>query len=124
MESLPNGLDSWIGERGVKMSGGERQRLSLARLFLQDRPYILLDEPTANLDQVTAAEVMYNLFTWSAEKGMLLISHELKWLPEMDEILLLDGSRIVERGTFTELLMLKRRFTSLYEAEQERLAEG
>jgi len=124
LESLPNGLESWIGERGVKLSCGERQRLALARLFLQDRPYILLDEPTSNLDQMTAVEVMKNLFSWSAEKGMLLISHELKWLPEMDEILLLDGSRIVERGNFTELMTLKGRFTRLYNAEKERLVEG
>lgn len=124
LESQQEGLDTWIGERGVKLSGGQRQRLALTRLYLQNRPYVLLDEPTANLDQVTAAEVMTNIFLWAADKGMIIISHELRWLHSMDEILLIDAGKVIERGGFTELMAMKGRFTRLYEAEKEHLVEG
>lgn len=123
LEGLPDGLDTWIGERGVKMSGGERQRLALARLMLQHRPYLLLDEPTANLDTITATEVMERVFTAANSKGLLIISHDLRWLKEMDEILLIDDGVIIEKGGFSELLEKNGRFTRLYQLEKDRLLE-
>lgn len=123
LEALPEGLDTWIGERGVKMSGGERQRFALARLMLQDRPYILLDEPTANLDQLTAIEVMKSVFSFAKGRGLLMITHDLKWLQEMDEIMLIDGGKVVERGGFSDLLENNTQFARLCNLEKDRLLE-
>lgn len=123
LEALPEGLDTWIGERGVKMSGGERQRFALARLMLQNRPYILLDEPTANLDQLTASEVMKSVFSFAKGRGLLMITHDLKWLQEMDEILLVDGGKVVERGGFSDLLENNTQFARLYNLEKDRLLD-
>ncbi len=123
LEAQPEGLDTWIGERGVKMSGGERHRFALARLMLQDRPYILLDEPTANLDQLTAIEVMKSVFSFAKGRGLLMITHDLKWLQEMDEIMLIDGGKVVERGGFSDLLENNTQFARLYNLEKDRLLE-
>jgi len=123
LSSLPEKLDTWIGERGIKMSGGERQRLAFARLYLQDRPYILLDEPTTSLDQVTAGEVMTNLFDWTEGKGMLIITHDLRWMPDMDEIMLLEKGRIIERGSLSVLLNRGGEFARMYQDEKDRLRE-
>jgi len=123
LSSLPEKLDTWIGERGIKMSGGERQRLAFARLYLQDRPYILLDEPTTSLDQVTAGEVMTNLFDWTEGKGMLIITHDLRWMPDADEIMLLEKGRIIERGSLSMLLDKGGEFARMYQDEKDRLRE-
>jgi len=69
-------------------------------MVLQHRPYLLLDEPTANLDTITATEVMERVFTAANSKGLLIISHDLRWLKEMDEILLIDDGVIIERADF------------------------
>ncbi len=103
VNALPEGLDTWIGEHGLRMSGGERQRLAIARVLLQDKPIILMDEPTANLDRATAQLVMNNLFAVSAGKGVLLVTHDLDLLPQMDEIIVLSGARIAQRGTLEAL---------------------
>jgi len=121
--ALPDGLDTWVGEHGLRMSGGEKQRLGIDRVLLQDKPLILMDEPTANLDRTTARKVMNNLFSHSSQKGVLLVTHDLDLLPQMDEIIVLSGARIVQRGTLETLRMSKGEYWNLFEWEVNRLSE-
>jgi ATP-binding cassette subfamily C protein CydCD len=102
--SLPKGYDTMIGEQGLRLSGGERQRLAIARALLKDAPILILDEPTANLDPITEKQVLETLFAVMKQKTSLLITHRLIGLENMDEIIVLDHGRIVERGRHDELL--------------------
>jgi len=102
--ALPKGYDTFIGEQGLRLSGGERQRLAIARALLKDAPILILDEPTANLDPLTEKDVLATLFKVMKGKTALLITHRLVGLENVDEILAMDGGRIVERGTHANLL--------------------
>ena len=102
--NLPKGYDTFIGEQGLCLSGGERQRLAIARTLLKDAPILILDEPTANLDPVTEKQVLDTLFEIMRGKTSLLITHRLVGLENVDEILVMDHGRIVERGRHGHLL--------------------
>ena len=103
VERLPGGLQSPLGEQGLKLSGGERQRLSIARTLLKDAPLLVLDEPTANLDPVTERELLDTVYGSMQDRATLVITHRLVRMEEMDEILVLHEGKIVERGTHREL---------------------
>jgi ATP-binding cassette subfamily C protein CydC len=100
---LPKGYDTMIGEQGLRLSGGERQRLAIARVLIKDAPILILDEPTANLDPLTEKQVLEPLFHVMKQKTSLLITHRLMGLENVDEILVMNHGRIVERGTHAEL---------------------
>lgn len=101
---LPQGYETPIGENGLRLSGGERQRLAVARALLKDAPVLLLDEPTAHLDAANAHALLRELLRRAQGKTTLLITHQLDGLDAAHEILVLDGGKIVERGTHAQLL--------------------
>lgn len=116
-EQLPAGLGTEVGERGARMSGGQRQRLAIARALLADFPLVVLDEPGEHLDTQTADAIVADLLAVTHETGALLITHRLAGLEEVDEVLVLDRGRVVERGTHAELLAFGGRYRSLWERE-------
>ncbi|MFH8608523.1 thiol reductant ABC exporter subunit CydD [Streptomyces sp. NPDC018029] len=101
--SLPDGLDTLVGEHGARLSGGQRQRLALARALLADFPVLVLDEPAEHLDLPTADALTADLLTATEGRTTLLITHRLAGLDAVDEVLVLDGGRVVQRGTYAEL---------------------
>jgi thiol reductant ABC exporter CydC subunit len=104
ISALPQGYETLAGERGVQFSGGERQRLAIARALLKDAPIFIFDEPTANLDPATERRLVQTLGEIPPGKSVIWITHRLVGLENMDEILVLDAGRIAERGTHAELL--------------------
>ena len=116
VDGLPEGLDTDLGERGIRMSAGERQRLALARALLADFPVLVLDEPTANLDPPTAAALTNDILAATEGRSMLLITHRLTELAHVDEIIVMHAGRVVERGTQAELLRARGRFSALWSA--------
>lgn len=100
---LPEGLDSMVGEYGSRLSMGERQRLALARALLKGAPLLILDEPTAHLDAITARRLLERLLAARADSGVVLATHRLVGLDRVDEIIVLDDGRIVQRGTHAAL---------------------
>jgi len=104
VDTLPRGLESAVGEHGARISGGQRQRLALARALLADRPLLVADEPTEHLDPETADALTADLLAATADRGVLLITHRLTGLERVDEIVVLDQGRVIERGTHEVLL--------------------
>jgi len=114
---LPDGMDTYIGERGVKLSGGQKQRLSLARIFLKNPKILLLDEATSALDNTTEKQIQVTLDELSANRTTFVIAHRLSTITHADEIFVLTKKGIVERGTHSELLRKQGVYYSLYHTE-------
>ncbi len=102
--NLPQGYETLCGERGLRLSGGQAQRIAIARAFLRDAPLLILDEATANLDPATEAEIDAALTRLIAGRTVLLIAHRLRTVEKADQIVVLDRGRVVEQGTHAELL--------------------
>jgi ATP-binding cassette subfamily B protein len=101
---LPEGYDTVVGERGYRFSGGEKQRIAIARTILRNPPVLVLDEATSSLDTHTEAAVQLELERLAQGRTTITIAHRLSTVRDADQILVLDGGRIVERGTHDELL--------------------
>ncbi|GAA2591450.1 ABC transporter ATP-binding protein [Actinomadura fulvescens] len=114
---MPEGLDTVVGDRGYRLSGGEKQRLAIARLLLKAPSVVVLDEATAHLDSESEAAVQRALKTALAGRTSLVIAHRLSTVREADQILVIDGGRIVERGRHEELLLAGGLYAELYRTQ-------
>ena len=114
IDKLPNGYDTIVGERGVKLSIGQRQRIAIARAFLDNKPVLLLDEATSALDSESELLVQAALEELWEDKTVIAIAHRLSTLRHMDRIVVIQDGRIVEQGTHTELLNAKGIFSELW----------
>jgi ATP-binding cassette subfamily B protein len=115
--ALPEGYDTLVGERGVRLSGGQRQRIALARTFLKDPRILVLDEATSHVDTETEAIIQRSLRALAADRTTVAIAHRLSTIKGADEILVLDGGRIVERGTHDDLLDLDGLYANLWRVQ-------
>ena len=117
VRSLPDGLDTVVGERGYRFSGGEKQRIAIARLLLKHPSIVILDEATAHLDSESEAAVQRALSVALSGRTALVIAHRLSTVRDADLILVLDQGRIVERGTHTELVAAGGLYAELYRTQ-------
>jgi ABC-type transport system involved in Fe-S cluster assembly fused permease/ATPase subunit len=117
--SLPKGYDSMVGERGLKLSGGEKQRVSIARTILKGPPILVLDEATSALDSFTEQEIQAALRKVSKGRTTLVIAHRLSTVVDADEIIVLDGGKIAERGTHDKLLRKKGIYAAMWNRQRE-----
>jgi ATP-binding cassette subfamily B protein len=104
VHAMPQGLDTRVGERGLKLSGGEKQRVAIARTLLKDPPILILDEATSALDSRTEAEIQATLNAIARRRTTIIIAHRLSTVVDADEIIVLEGGRVAERGTHAGLL--------------------
>jgi ATP-binding cassette, subfamily B, heavy metal transporter len=119
IERLPEKWETPVGERGLKLSGGEKQRVSIARTLLKNPPILVFDEATSALDSHTEKAIQAELSEISRNRTTLVIAHRLSTIVDADEILVLDHGRIVERGTFRDLLAANGRFAEMWRLQQE-----
>jgi ATP-binding cassette subfamily B protein len=119
IESLPQGWDSVVGERGLKLSGGEKQRVAIARTLLKNPVILILDEATSALDTKTEKAIQAELLEIARSRTSLIIAHRLSTVVEADEILVMEGGRIVERGRHPELLAINGVYAHMWALQQQ-----
>jgi ATP-binding cassette, subfamily C, bacterial CydCD len=118
-DGLPDGLDTFVGEHGARLSGGQRQRLALARALLADFPVLVLDEPAEHLDLPTADALTADLLAATEGRTTLLITHRLAGIEAVDEVIVLDEGRVVQRGSYAELSVVDGPLRAMLEREAE-----
>jgi ATP-binding cassette subfamily C protein CydCD len=123
IHTLPQGWETWVGEAGLRLSAGERQRLAIARAVLRNAPLLILDEPTANLDPINEQEILKSLFTLMEGRTTLLITHHLVGMETMDEILVMHLGRIIESGSHARLLAADGYYRRMWDYQRMKLAD-
>ena len=113
IQALPQGYDTPLGERGLRLSGGQRQRIAIARAFIRNAPILVLDEATASLDSQSEAEVQKAIDHLAEHRTVICVAHRLSTLRTMDRVLVLQQGRVVEQGTFEQLLSQRGLFTAM-----------
>ncbi|MGL6251489.1 MAG: ABC transporter ATP-binding protein [Billgrantia desiderata] len=124
IQALPQGLDTAVGERGVRLSGGQRQRLSLARALLKDPPILVLDEATSAVDNETEAAIQRSLAKIGHGRTVIMIAHRLSTIVHADEIVVVDGGQVVEQGSHAELLQRGGRYAAQWRVQTGALEES
>lgn len=119
VKKLPQGLDTMIGERGIKLSGGQRQRLAIARAILQDAPLLILDEATSALDSVSEQAIQKALHELMKDRTSIVIAHRLSTLKHLDKIIVLEDGKIVEQGTHKQLLKENGIYADLWKRQKD-----
>jgi ATP-binding cassette subfamily B protein len=114
IEVLPEGYQTLVGERGVKLSGGQRQRVAIARAILKNAPILILDEATSSLDSESEALIQHALWTLMADRTAIVIAHRLSTIRKMDQLIVLDRGRIIEKGSHEALLARGGIYASLW----------
>ena len=123
INKLPNGYETIVGERGLKLSGGEKQRIGIARTILKEAPIILLDESTSSLDYTTEKKILANLKKDKKNSTMIIISHRLSAITDVDKIIVLDEGKIVEQGKHMELMNNKSEYFRLWQNQDVELLD-
>jgi ABC-type transport system involved in Fe-S cluster assembly fused permease/ATPase subunit len=118
ISATPKGYDTMVGERGLKLSGGEKQRVAIARTLLKNPPIVIFDEATSALDSANERAIQAELQSAAQNKTTLVIAHRLSTVVDAHEILVLDAGRIVERGAHSELLALNGRYAQMWALQQ------
>ena len=113
MKSLPQGLNTPVGERGTSLSGGQRQRVAIARAFLKDAPVLILDEATSHLDAISEQGVRKALDQLKTDRTTIIIAHRLSTIRDADMIVVLEDGQVVETGTHEDLLNNRRLYARL-----------
>ena len=121
---LPDGYHTTVGERGLKLSGGEKQRVAIARTVLKNPALLILDEATSALDSTTEAAIQAQLKDIAKSRSTLVIAHRLSTIVDADTIVVLDAGRVVEQGTFDDLIAANGRFASMWALQQTQQGEG
>jgi ATP-binding cassette subfamily B protein len=121
--SLPDGYEAKVGERGLKLSGGEKQRVAIARTLLKDPPILILDEATSALDSRTEAAIQDTIRTVERGRTSIVIAHRLSTVADADQIVVLDQGRVAERGTHAQLLRLGGLYAEMWERQQSEREE-
>jgi len=117
IDSLPDGLDTVIGERGIKLSGGQRQRLGIARALIRGAPIMIFDEATSSLDSISESKIQKAIENSFTGRTVFVIAHRLSTIRNVDRILVLDHGRLIEQGSFDELLAQKGHFAKLWDIQ-------
>ena len=116
--ATPKGYDTMVGERGLKLSGGEKQRVAIARTLLKDPPVLIFDEATSALDSANERAIQTELQSAARNKTALVIAHRLSTVVDAHEILVMEAGRIVERGTHAALLARNGRYAEMWQLQQ------